>query len=121
LEDYSRITGRFLEKLILVQSVLDVRWGCNNVRMKEGDEWKTVFRTNCRLFKPLVMFFRPTNSPSTFQTIINDISQDLIMEGIICIYLDESPDWYSNDFENTNSSYAMTSANLNKPPLNTSV
>jgi len=36
---------------------LDVRWGFNNVRMKEGDEWKAVFRTNRGLFKPLVMFF----------------------------------------------------------------
>jgi len=25
---------------------LDVRWGFNNVRMKEGDEWKAAFRTN---------------------------------------------------------------------------
>jgi len=25
---------------------LDVRWGFNNVQMKEGDEWKAVFQTN---------------------------------------------------------------------------
>jgi len=25
---------------------LDVQWGFNNVWMKEGDEWKAVFRTN---------------------------------------------------------------------------
>jgi hypothetical protein len=25
---------------------LDVRWGYNNVRIKEGDEWKAAFRTN---------------------------------------------------------------------------
>ena len=42
---------------------LDIRWGFNNVWMKEGDEWKAAFRTNCRLFKPLVMFFGLTNSP----------------------------------------------------------
>ena len=35
---------------------LDVRWGFNNVWMKEGDEWKAAFRTNRALFKPLVMF-----------------------------------------------------------------
>jgi hypothetical protein len=67
---------------------LDVRWGYNNVRMKEGDEWKAAFRTNCGLFEPLVMFFGLTNSPSTFQTMMNDIFQDLIMEGVICVYLD---------------------------------
>jgi hypothetical protein len=68
---------------------LDVQWGYNNVWMKEGNEWKAAFHTNHRLFKPLMMFFRLTNSPSTFQTMMNDIFQDLIMEGIVCIYLDD--------------------------------
>ena len=45
---------------------LDVRWGYNNVRIKEGDEWKAAFRTNRGLFEPLVMFFGLTNSPATF-------------------------------------------------------
>ena len=31
---------------------LDVRWGFNNVRMKEGDEWKAAFWTNQGLFEP---------------------------------------------------------------------
>jgi hypothetical protein len=57
--------------------------------MKEGDEWKAVFHTNRGLFKPLVMFFGLTNSPSTFQTMMNDIFQNLIMEGIVCVYLDD--------------------------------
>src|SRR6267154_2729788 len=57
---------------------LDVRWGYNNVRVKEGDEWKAAFRTNRGLFEPLVMFFGLTNSPTSFQTMMNDIFQDLI-------------------------------------------
>ncbi|KAF8757252.1 hypothetical protein RHS01_04115 [Rhizoctonia solani] len=32
---------------------LDLRWGYNNVRIKEGDEWKTAFRTKYRLFEYL--------------------------------------------------------------------
>ena len=36
---------------------LDIRWGHNNVRIKEGDEWKAAFRTNRGLFEPTVMFF----------------------------------------------------------------
>ena len=68
---------------------LDVRWGYNNVRIREGDEWKAAFRTNRGLFEPLVMYFGLTNSPATFQTMMNDLFHDLIMEGHVCIYLDD--------------------------------
>ena len=57
--------------------------------MKSGDEWKVAFRTNRGLFEPLVMFFGLTNSPATFQTMMNDIFRDLIMEGVIMVYLDD--------------------------------
>ena len=52
---------------------LDVRWGYNNIRIKEGDKWKAAFQTNQGLFKPTVMFFRLTNSPATFQSIMDHI------------------------------------------------
>ena len=68
---------------------LDVHWGFNNVRIREGDEWKAAFRTNRGLFEPLVMYFGLTNSPATFQTMMNDIFQDLITEGVVCVYLDD--------------------------------
>jgi len=68
---------------------LDVRWGFNNVRIKPGDEWKVAFCTNHGLFELLVMFFRMTNSPATFQTMMNDIFQTVIAEGIIVVYLDD--------------------------------
>jgi len=68
---------------------LNVCWGFNNVRIKPGDEWKAVFRTNRGLFEPLVMFFGMTNSPATFQTMMNDIFRDLIAEGIMVVYLDD--------------------------------
>ena len=45
---------------------IDLRWGYNNVRIKEGDEWKAVFTTLEGLFEPTVMFFGLTNSPATF-------------------------------------------------------
>ncbi|SJL09565.1 uncharacterized protein ARMOST_12945 [Armillaria ostoyae] len=60
---------------------LDVRWGYNNVRIKEGDEHKAAFRTNRGLFEPTVMFFGLTNSPATFQWMMNDIFKDLISKG----------------------------------------
>jgi len=66
---------------------LDVCWGFNNICIKPGDEWKAAFQTNRGLFKPLVMFFGMTNSPATFQTMMNDIFRDLIVEGIMVVYL----------------------------------
>jgi len=68
---------------------LDVRWGFNNIRIKPGDEWKTAFHTNRSLFEPLVVFFRITNSPATFQTMMNDIFRTLIAKGIVVVYLDD--------------------------------
>jgi len=35
------------------------------------------------------MFFRITNSPATFQTMMNDIFWNLIAEGIVVVYLDD--------------------------------
>jgi len=52
---------------------LDIHWGFNNVHIKPRDEWKVAFRTNHGLFEPLIMFFGMTNSPATFQTMMNDI------------------------------------------------
>ena len=34
------------------------------------------------------MFFGMTNSPATFQTVMNDLFRDLITEGIMVVYLD---------------------------------
>jgi hypothetical protein len=68
---------------------LDVRWGYNNVCICEGDEWKAAFRTNRGLFESLVIYFGLTNSPATFQMMMNDILQDLIPEGVVSGYLDD--------------------------------
>ncbi|SJL14236.1 related to TY3B TY3B protein [Armillaria ostoyae] len=68
---------------------LDVHWGYNNVCIKKDDEWKAVFRTNRRLFEPTVMFFGLTNSPATFQWMMNDIFKDLIATGKVTVYLDD--------------------------------
>jgi len=63
--------------------------GFNNVRIKKGDKWKAAFWTNRGLYKPLVMFFGLTNSPATFQTMMDDIFEDLISEGEVVVYLDD--------------------------------
>ena len=66
---------------------LDVWWGFNNVQIKEGDEWKAAFWTNRGLYEPLVMFFGLTNSPATFQTMMDGIFEDLISEGVVVVYV----------------------------------
>src|SRR6266702_1701412 len=68
---------------------LDIRWGYNNVRIKEGDEWKGAFKTNLGLYKPCVMFFGLTNSPSTFQTMMDTIFRELISTGEVIVYMDD--------------------------------
>ena len=60
---------------------LDLRWGYNNVRIKEGDEWKAAFTTYIGAYKPTVMYFGLTNSPTTFQVMMNDLFRDLINKG----------------------------------------
>jgi hypothetical protein len=54
-------------------SKFDVRWGYNNIRIKKEDEWKAAFKTSEGLFEPTVMFFGLTNSPATFQTMMDYI------------------------------------------------
>lgn len=68
---------------------LDVQWGYNNVRIKEGDEHKAAFVTNRGLFEPTVMFFGLTNLPATFQNMMNNIFADFIAEGKVTVYLDD--------------------------------
>ncbi|QRW23068.1 Retrotransposable element Tf2 protein [Rhizoctonia solani] len=67
---------------------LDPQWGYNNVRIREGDEWKTAFRTKYGLFKYLVMPFGLTNAPAAFQHFMNDLFRDLI-DVTVVIYLDD--------------------------------
>ena len=74
----------------------DVCWGYNNVRIKDGHQWKTAFVTHKGLFKPTIMFFGLTNSPATFQRFMNDSFHNMIAEGWLVIYMDDlliySPD-----------------------------
>lgn len=68
---------------------LDLRSGYNNVRIKDGDQWKAAFKTNRRLFEPTVMFFGLCNSPATFQAMMNNLFRDMLIEGWITIYMDD--------------------------------
>ncbi|GBE78624.1 reverse transcriptase-rnase h-integrase [Sparassis crispa] len=68
---------------------MDLRSGYNNIRVKDGDQWKGTFKTNRGLFEPMVMFFGLCNSPATFQMMMNALFEDMIDEGWIVIYMDD--------------------------------
>ena len=67
---------------------MDLRWRYNNVRIKEGDEWKATFTMPEGSFKPMVMFFGLTNSPATFQAMMNELLRDLINTGKVAAFID---------------------------------
>jgi len=67
---------------------MDLQWGYNNVRIKEGDEWKVAFTMHLGSFEPTIMYFGLTNSPATFQAMINDLFRDMINKGDVATFID---------------------------------
>jgi len=68
---------------------MDLRWGYNNMRIKERDEWKAAFMTLEESFEPTVMFFGLTNSLATFQDMMNELLRDLINTGKVAVFIDD--------------------------------
>ena len=66
---------------------MDLQWGYNNVRIREGNEWKAAFTTHKGSFKPLVMYFGLCNSPATFQKMMNEIFHN--MSDVCVVYIDD--------------------------------
>ena len=73
----------------IVFTKLDIRWGYNNIHIKKEDKWKASFVIPLGLFESTVMFFGLTNSPATFQAIMNMIFQDLIIVRKIIVYMND--------------------------------
>jgi hypothetical protein len=67
----------------------DVRWGYHNIHIKSGDEWKAAIITNRMEVEPTVMGFGMTNSPATFQSLMNSVFADLIAIGVVAVYMDD--------------------------------
>jgi hypothetical protein len=66
---------------------LDVIAVFHKIRIKEGDEWKTAFRTRYGLFEWLVTPFGLTGAPATFQRYINQTLQEYLDE-FCSVYID---------------------------------
>lgn len=57
---------------------LDLQNTYRLIRIRDGDEWKTVFNTPLGHFEYLVMPFGLTNTPAVFQNMINNILQEML-------------------------------------------
>jgi len=71
-----------------IYTKIDLRGAYNLVRVKEGDEWKTAFRTRYGHFEYNVMPFGLTNAPAIFQHLMNDVFREFLDKFVVC-YLDD--------------------------------
>ncbi len=67
---------------------LDLRSAYNLIRIRAGDEWKTAFSTTTGHYEYRVMPFGLANSPSTFQSFINDVFRDMLNRFVI-VYIND--------------------------------
>jgi len=67
----------------------NICWGYNNIHIKQEDKWKAAFLTPKGLFEPTVMFFGLTNSPATFQMLINTIFRTDVAQGDTLVFMDD--------------------------------
>ena len=69
-------------------TAIDIRDAYYRIRMKEGEEWKTAFRTRFGLYEYQVMPFGLTNAPASFQELINDTLREYL-DTFVLAYLDD--------------------------------
>jgi hypothetical protein len=69
--------------------MLDIHWGFNNIRIKEGDEWKMAFIINRGLYEPSVMYFRMCSAPASFQWMVDIHFRSVLSKGHVFTHVDD--------------------------------
>ncbi|KAJ1099937.1 hypothetical protein NDU88_005030 [Pleurodeles waltl] len=75
-------------KSAVIYTKLDLRGAYHLVRIREGDEWKTAFKTHYGLFEYLVMPFGLCNDPAAFQYFLNDVLREYL-DIFVIVYIDD--------------------------------
>ena len=85
----SELIDRLHRKTLFTK--FDVRTGYNNIRIKDGHQYKAAFTTPLGVFEPMVMNFGLRNAPGTFLRMMNKVFRQVQNEhpGELLVYIND--------------------------------